>query len=78
MRGPVGCPIKKLNITTRKSPCGEGTNTYEHWQMRIYKRYLDVIGSPVALKKIMSTVKAQSRVNVDLLILSTEEKAISE
>eukprot|EP00766_Chilomastix_caulleryi_P003333 gnl/Chilomastix_caulleri/4402.p1 GENE.gnl/Chilomastix_caulleri/4402~~gnl/Chilomastix_caulleri/4402.p1 ORF type:complete len:83 (+),score=13.89 gnl/Chilomastix_caulleri/4402:97-345(+) len=38
MRGPVGCPIKKLNITTRKSPCGEGTNTYEHWQMRIYKR----------------------------------------
>lgn len=26
--GPVRLPTKKLKVTTRKSPCGEGTNTW--------------------------------------------------
>ena len=36
--GPVRLPTKKLRITTRKSPCGEGTNTWDRFQMRIHKR----------------------------------------
>merc|ERR1712098_607740 len=32
--GPVRIPTKKLGITTRKSPCGEGTNTWDHFEMR--------------------------------------------
>ena len=30
-------PTKKLRITTRKSPCGEGTNTWDRFEMRIHK-----------------------------------------
>eukprot|EP00892_Ulva_mutabilis_P002768 jgi/Ulvmu1/12492/UM009_0145.1 len=28
-KGPVRMPTKTLRITTRKSPCGEGTNTWD-------------------------------------------------
>jgi ribosomal protein uS10 len=28
VKGPVRMPTKTLKITTRKSPCGEGTNTW--------------------------------------------------
>merc|ERR1712185_469918 len=36
--GPVRLPTKKLKLCVRKSPCGEGTNTWDHWEMRIHKR----------------------------------------
>ena len=41
--GPVRMPTKFLRITTRKSPCGEGTNTWEHLEMRIHKRVIDLV-----------------------------------
>eukprot|EP01084_Bolivina_argentea_P228681 386178_1 len=40
--GPVRMPTKKLRITTRKSPCGEGTNTWDKFEMRIHKRLIDL------------------------------------
>ena len=33
MKGPVPLPIKRLNVVTRKSPCGSGTETYEKWDL---------------------------------------------
>lgn len=41
--GPVPMPTKFLRITTRKSPCGEGTNSWEHLEMRIHKRVIDLV-----------------------------------
>merc|ERR1712147_141201 len=41
VKGPTRLPTKRLNITTRKSPCGEGTNTWDRFEMRIHKRLLD-------------------------------------
>ncbi|ELW64981.1 40S ribosomal protein S20 [Tupaia chinensis] len=37
MRGPVRMPTEVLRITTRKTPCGEGSKTWDHFQMRIHK-----------------------------------------
>lgn len=34
VKGPVRMPTKVLRITTRKSPCGEGTNTWDRFEMR--------------------------------------------
>lgn len=34
VKGPVRLPTKVLRITTRKSPCGEGTNTWDRFEMR--------------------------------------------
>lgn len=38
--GPGRMPVKRLVITTRKSPCGNGTNTYDRFEMRIHKRVI--------------------------------------
>ena len=40
--GPVPLPTKKLKITTRKSPCGNGTATFDNFEMRIHSRLIDV------------------------------------
>jgi hypothetical protein len=34
VKGPVRMPTRTLRITTRKSPCGEGTNTWDSFEMR--------------------------------------------
>ena len=36
VKGPVRIPTKVLHITTRKSPCGEGTNTWDRFEMRCW------------------------------------------
>merc|ERR1712141_962289 len=41
VRGPKRMPTKVLRITTRKSPCGNGTNTFDKYEMRIHKRVID-------------------------------------
>ena len=43
IKGPVPLPTKRLSVPTRKSPCGEGTNTWDRWKMRIHKRLIDVM-----------------------------------
>ena len=42
VKGPVRMPTKILRVTPRKSPCGEGTNTYDRFEMRIHKRLIDL------------------------------------
>jgi small subunit ribosomal protein S10 len=42
VKGPQPLPTKRLKITTRKAPTGEGSHTFDHWQLRIHKRILDV------------------------------------
>lgn len=34
VQGPIPLKTNTLRITTRKSPCGEGTNTWDRFQMR--------------------------------------------
>nr|XP_035956023.1 40S ribosomal protein S20-like [Halichoerus grypus] len=42
VKGPVQRPTKTLRITTRKTPCGEGPQTWYPFQMRIHKRPTDL------------------------------------
>ncbi len=53
MRGPIPLPTKKLRITTRKSPCGDGTATWERYEMRIHKRLIDLDADERTLRLIM-------------------------
>ena len=41
VKGPRRMPTKTLRITTRRSPCGNGTNTFDKYEMRIHKRVID-------------------------------------
>ncbi len=51
--GPVPLPTKKMRVTTRKSPDGEGTATWERWEMRVHKRIIDVDADERSLRQIM-------------------------
>lgn len=41
IKGPVRLPTKKLKVTTRKTPCGEGSKTWDTYEMRIHKRLIE-------------------------------------
>jgi len=53
MRGPIPLPTKKLKITTRKSPSGEGKASWERYEMRIHKRLIDLGIDERALRLVM-------------------------
>ncbi|CAL5366848.1 unnamed protein product [Camellia sinensis] len=54
VKGPVRMPTMVLHITTRKSPCGEGTNTWDRFELRVHKRVIDLFSSPDVVKQITS------------------------
>jgi len=53
MHGPIPLPTKKLRVTTRKSPDGEGKATWERYEMRIHKRLIDLGLDERALRLVM-------------------------
>ncbi len=65
IRGPVPLPTKKLKVTTRKSPCGDGTATFDRYEMRIHKRLIDL---PANEKVLHSIMRLKIPKNVDIKI----------
>lgn len=53
MRGPIPLPTKRLKLTTRKSPCGNGTATWDRFEMRVHKRLIDLGIDERALRLVM-------------------------
>lgn len=53
IKGPTPLPVKRLNMVTRKSPCGQGTNTYEKWEMRMHRRIIDLGADDKAIRQLM-------------------------
>ena len=49
-------PTKTLNITTRKTPCGEGSKTWDRYEMRIHKRVIDLHSAAETVKQIVSLI----------------------
>ena len=63
--GPVRMPTKKLRITTRKAPSGEGTNTWDRFEMRIHKRLID-LHAPSDVVKQVTSIPIEAGVEVDV------------
>ena len=42
LRGPIPLPTRRLVVPVRKAPAGEGSETYDHWEMRVHKRLLEM------------------------------------
>ena len=53
MRGPIPMPTKRLKLTTRKSPDGEGKASWERYEMRVHKRLIDLGVDERTLKLVM-------------------------
>ena len=68
LSGPITLPTKKLKLTTRKSPDGEGKASWERYEMRIHKRLIDLGVDEKALRLIMR-VPIPEQVNIEIEML---------
>lgn len=68
LRGPIPLPTKKLKLTTRKTPCGEGKASWERYEMRIHKRLIDLGVDERALRLVMR-VPIPEGLNIEIEML---------
>ena len=64
VKGPVRLPTKVLKITTRKTPNGEGSKTWDRYEMRIHKRLID-LHSPSEIVKQITSINIEPGVEVE-------------
>ncbi|XP_070313477.1 small ribosomal subunit protein uS10-like, partial [Odocoileus virginianus] len=67
VRGSVRMPAKTLRITTRKTPCGEGSKTWDRFQIRIHKQLID-LHSPSEIVKQITSISIEPGVKVEVTI----------
>ena len=65
MRGPIPLPTKKLKVTTRKSPSGEGKASWGRYEMRIHKRLIDIGADERTLRMVMR-VPIPENLNIEI------------
>ncbi len=65
--GPIPLPTKKMKLTTRKSPDGEGKASWERYEMRVHKRLIELGLDERALRLIMR-VPIPEGVNIEIEI----------
>jgi small subunit ribosomal protein S10 len=69
MRGPIPLPTKRLIVPCRKSPDGEGSETWDRWEMRIHKRLIDLDADERALRQLMR-IQVPDGVNIEIVLRS--------
>ena len=60
-----------LRIMTRKAPNGEGTNTYDRFEMRIHKRVID-LHSPSEIVRQITAIAIDPAVEVEVTIAESD------
>ena len=69
MAGPIPLPTKRLIVPIRKAPDGEGSETYDRWQMRVHKRLIDLDADDRALRQLMR-IQVPDGVNIEIMLRS--------
>ena len=68
MTGPIPLPTKRLKVPVLKAPSGEGTATWDRWEMRIHKRLIDIDAEERVMRRIMRIrVPEEVYVSIELL-----------
>ncbi len=67
IRGPIPLPTKRLMVTVRRAPSGQGYHTFDHWEMRIHKRLIDMDADERAMRQLMR-VRVPKTVRVEVEI----------
>ena len=65
MRGQIPLPTRRMKVTTRKSPCGNGTATFDRFEMRVHKRIIDLPAQDRVLHPLM-TMKIPRSVQIKI------------
>jgi len=68
IKGPVRIPTKKIKITTRKSPCGEGTNTWDKFEINIHKRVIDISSSSGDTLRQIPSINIEPGVEIEVIL----------
>jgi len=66
VKGPVRLPTRVLKVTTRKTPCGEGSKTWDLYEMKIHKRLIDLNAPTEVVKQIIINIEAGVEVEVTI------------
>ena len=53
MTGRIPLPTKKLKVPVRKSPDGEGSETWDRWEARLHKRLIYIDADERAMRQLM-------------------------
>lgn len=67
LSGPIPLPTKHLKVPCRKSPDGEGSETWDRWEMRIHKRLIDLDADDRALRQLMR-IQVPDGVNIEIVL----------
>jgi small subunit ribosomal protein S10 len=53
IRGPIPLPTKRLEVPMFRLPHGEGSKYWEHWELRVHKRMIDLDADERVLRRLM-------------------------
>ncbi|KAG6909349.1 hypothetical protein DXG01_000949 [Tephrocybe rancida] len=73
VKGPVRLPTKVLKVTMRKTPCGEGSKTWDCFELKVHKRLIDLHSSSEIVKQITS-ISLEPGVEVELDPFQTSDE----
>jgi len=66
--GPIPLPTKKLMVVVRRAPSGQGYHTFDHWEMRIHKRLIDMDADERVLRQLMRIrVPEDVKIEIELI-----------
>ena len=68
IKGPISLPTKRMKITTRESPCGDGKASFDRFEMRVHKRLIDLGVDERALRLVMR-VPIPKGINIEIDLL---------
>lgn len=70
MSGPVPLPTKHMRVPVRKSPDGEGSATWDRWEMRIHKRMIDMDAEDDRALRQLMRIQVPDGVNIEIVLRS--------
>jgi small subunit ribosomal protein S10 len=65
--GPIPLPTKKLLIPTRRTPCGDGSKTWDKYEMRVHKRLIEIDARDRVMRSIMR-IRVPNEVYIEMEI----------
>ncbi|MBD3206932.1 30S ribosomal protein S10 [Candidatus Bathyarchaeota archaeon] len=65
--GPIPLPTKKLVVPTRRTPCGDGSNTWDRYEMRVHKRLIEIDAKDRVMRSIMR-IRVPNEVYIEMEI----------
>ncbi|MBM1154324.1 30S ribosomal protein S10 [archaeon] len=51
--GPIPLPTKRFLIVTRRGPRGQGSDTFDKWELRFHRRLIEIHATDRVMRKII-------------------------